>query len=290
MPKRLKDDASLKRDMHYKSTSTPIKDIDEVKGFVAGYFSTKNVRDSDGDIIVDGAFTKTVRERGPEGTRQIKTLYQHNPAWLLATPSKLVEDDMGLYYENTISRTHMGQDVIKLIMDEVLTEHSIGFSYIDWEWDDERDVMLLKEVKLYEGSYVTWGSNSLTPILEAKGTDYDVLTERLETIEKALRKGTWHTEEIPTMFEIFVKQMRPVIKELRSNVKPIEPSTKDTRKEEDVVIEDSSSVETKAEPEFTLEQLWREEMELAQKKVDIKSIWAEEFEELRISLGGTVNE
>lgn len=289
MSRVIKDANSLKRDMHYKAISSPVKDLDEVKGFVSGYFSTKNVRDSDGDIIVDGAFQKTIKERGPEGTRQIKTLYQHNPAWLLATPSKLVEDEIGLYYENTISRTSMGQDVIKLIMDGVITEHSIGFSYINWEYEEERDVMLLTELKLYEGSYVTWGANSLTPILEAKGEHYDTLMERLDTIENALRKGTWHTEEIPTMFEIFVKQMRPILLDLRSNVKQEEPSKEDTQPSGGV-DEDPTALDTKAESEFTLADLWQEVQVKAEKQVDLASIWSKEFEELRVTLGGKVYE
>lgn len=276
--------------MHYKSASVPIKDIDEVKGFVTGYFATKNIRDSDQEMFVDGAFEKSIRERGPEGTRQIKTLYQHNPAWLLATPSALKEDQMGLYYENTISRTTIGQDVIKLLIDEVITEHSVGFSYLNWEWDESQDLMKLTEVKLYEGSYVAWGANSLTPVLEAKGAhSFDAYLDRIDTIEKSLRKGTWATEEIPTMFEIFAKQMRSVLHELRSSVPAIEPS-QDTQAE-DIPVEEKQEPEvpeTKAEPEFTLASLWNEGLELAQKQVDLSTIWSKEFEDLRLSMGGTV--
>lgn len=277
-----------KADMQYKAVTAPIKDLDEVKGYVAGYFSTKNVRDSMGDIIVDGAFKRTIEERGPKGTRAIKTLYQHNPAWLLAVPDVLEEDQMGLYYENTISRTSVGEDVIKLIMDEVITEQSIGYVVMDLDFDDERDAMLLTEIKLYEGSYVTWGANSLTPIVDAKGTHFDEMEQRLVTIEKALRKGTWATEEIPQMFEIFVKQMRPVLRELRSSLPEEKPSGKDTSEgEAPVEPAEAPAADAEVEPEFTLADLWNQEQKDAQKAVDLKSIWDKEFESIRHSLGGT---
>lgn len=275
--------------MEYKAVTTPIKDLDEVKGFVAGYFSTTEVKDSDQEIITNGAFERTVRDRGPEGSKQIKTLYQHNPAWLLATPEVLREDQIGLYYENTISRTSIGEDVIKLIMDEVITEHSIGFMVMDADFDEERDALLLTEIKLYEGSYVTWGANSLTPIVQAKGEHYDELFSRLDNIERALRKGTWKTDEIPTMFEIFVKQMRPVLTELRSSVKEEGPSPKDTPTEDAPVTQDDPASVKAEHEEFTLTQLWEEGQRHAQEAVDVRSIWEKEFEDIRASLGGTVN-
>src|SRR5688572_29748388 len=61
--------------IEYKSIGTGemmLKDIDEKKGRVLGYFSKFGNVDSDGDMIMPGSFTKTLKENG----HRIKHLYQ----------------------------------------------------------------------------------------------------------------------------------------------------------------------------------------------------------------------
>jgi phage head maturation protease len=64
----------------FKSFDYSIKgaDIDASKGIVTGYFAAFNNKDSDGDIIVKGAFAKTIKERGPQSSKpRIKHLLDH---------------------------------------------------------------------------------------------------------------------------------------------------------------------------------------------------------------------
>jgi hypothetical protein len=42
-----------------KDLSDGVKDVDTVKGIITGYFSTFNIKDSDGDIVMPGAYRKT---------------------------------------------------------------------------------------------------------------------------------------------------------------------------------------------------------------------------------------
>ncbi len=42
-----------------------LKDVDEKKGVVTGYASIFNNIDSDNEIVMPGAFLKTIQERGP---------------------------------------------------------------------------------------------------------------------------------------------------------------------------------------------------------------------------------
>ena len=53
----------LKMRQLYKSFEYGIKDIDSSKGIITGYFSAFNSKDSDGDIIFKGAYSKTIQER-----------------------------------------------------------------------------------------------------------------------------------------------------------------------------------------------------------------------------------
>jgi phage head maturation protease len=45
----------------YKSFELGFKDIDKKEGIVSGYFASFNTLDSDGDIFVQGAFTKSIK-------------------------------------------------------------------------------------------------------------------------------------------------------------------------------------------------------------------------------------
>ena len=61
-----------------------LKDIDATGRTVQFYGSAFGNEDSDGDIIMPGAYTKTILENGP-GSRQprIKHLQQHDPRRIL---------------------------------------------------------------------------------------------------------------------------------------------------------------------------------------------------------------
>lgn len=54
--------------MIYKQTSIGIDDIDEANGIVSGYGSIFGNIDSDNDIILQGAYTKTLSENGSRVT------------------------------------------------------------------------------------------------------------------------------------------------------------------------------------------------------------------------------
>ena len=57
-----------------KGYSEGVKDVDTVKGIVTGYFSSFGNKDSDGDIIQKGAYTKSINENFD----RIKHLLDHD--------------------------------------------------------------------------------------------------------------------------------------------------------------------------------------------------------------------
>lgn len=214
----------MKTQYQVKDVSMAVKDVDTVQGIVTGYFSIFNNKDSDGDIIIPGAFKKTIQENGP-ATRaggRILHLYQHDPTKVLSKPKLLQEDDKGLYFESAISHTALGKDVIQLYFDGVLTEHSIGFQTIKSE--ESRDGNKLIELKLWEGSTVAWGANmeALMTSFKAEGfpeTIYDTLIKKLEALNAAV-KGNY-TDDTARQLEIQLKQLQQIIQSLAEKAEPV---------------------------------------------------------------------
>lgn len=127
---------------------------DDINGRVfTGYASTFDV-DLGGDLIVEGAFTKTLKERSD----RVKILWQHNEP--LGRPLRMIEDNKGLYVEGKISKTRLGDEAIELMRDGVVDQMSIGFSIPQGKSDrDENGLRIIREVKLFEFSPVTFPMN-----------------------------------------------------------------------------------------------------------------------------------
>jgi len=86
-------------------------DADDKSGIIKGYGSVFGNVDSDGDIILNGAYSKTIKENGS----RVKYLYQHNMDMPLGKMLNLFEDEKGLVFEAQIPLTTLGKDVMQLI-------------------------------------------------------------------------------------------------------------------------------------------------------------------------------
>src|SRR5579863_9718285 len=84
--------------MQFKGTgSLLVKDLDTKQGIVQAYWSAFGNKDEGGDIVQPGCWAKSIQERGPKSRQpRIKFLYQHEEKMVIAKPSALVEDSMGL--------------------------------------------------------------------------------------------------------------------------------------------------------------------------------------------------
>ena len=219
--------------MIYKNISQGIiEDVDDVKGIVTGYFSAFNNIDSDGDVIVSGAYKKSVAENGPMGRNRIMHLLQHNPLMPLAKPMELMEDAKGLRFTSKITETSYGKDVIKLYSEGVFNEHSVGFEII--KADNKAGYREIKEIKLWEGSTVTWGANPNTPIESMKSWDKPKSEEMIAKFCNILRNGDL-TDESMIQLEIGLKQIENHLKALES-VQIVESEATQFKSEEDPTI------------------------------------------------------
>lgn len=202
-------------------SSFELKDADEKTGIVTGYASIFNNIDSDDDMIMAGAFAKTIQERGPESAKpRIKHLWQHNSWEPIGIPIVLKEDDKGLYFETQFGKDRSSQDKLQQHIDKIITELSIGYNTIKQEnvtdGNDNFQYRKLTELKLWEYSSVTWGANSLTEVISAKGESIEILadlTKRIDNLNLALKNGKY-TDETCESFEAEIEKIKSIIKSL----------------------------------------------------------------------------
>jgi HK97 family phage prohead protease len=207
----------------YKSISTElsVKDVDTKSGIVTGYFASFGTIDSCMDMIIQGAFKKTIAERGPGGTNQIKHLLQHDCDDPIGAIMVLKEDKVGLYFESKMSATSDGQDVLTMYAEGIYNEHSIGYRTMkDERVEDTNGNLLyykLTEIKLWEGSTVLWGANPNTPFTgfkSANGKDYkNELDARMNKCIKAISLGNL-TDETYQKLEIELLKINEAYKSL----------------------------------------------------------------------------
>jgi HK97 family phage prohead protease len=178
-----------------------------------------------GDIIVKGAFTKSIGERKD----QIFFLNQHNWEQPHGKFNVLQEDAKGLYFESMpLIDTSYSSDLLKLYDAGIINEHSIGYTTMKDEYDKKEDARILKELKLYEGSNVTLGANPETPFLGMKaGTKR--ASDQVKRIMKMLRNGDL-TDDTFALLEIALKQYETELIELGKKAN-VEPPVKDTQPE-----------------------------------------------------------
>jgi uncharacterized protein len=208
----------------YKNVDESVQDVDTEKGIVTGYFSIFGNKDSDNDIILPGAYKKTLKENGPQSERpRILHLFMHDPMQILAKPFVLKEDKKGLYFESKISDTTLGRDVIQLYRDKVLTEHSIGYNIVKREIDEKEETQKLIELKLWEGSTVSWGANmdALVETVKADGLSTDIwqkIIKKFDALNTAI-KGNY-TDDTARVLEIQFNQLKNLVLSLIPKVEP----------------------------------------------------------------------
>lgn len=151
---------------------------------IEGYAAVFGNRDAYGDIIVPGAFERTLREK-PD----VKVLWQHSTGRPIGKQESAYEDEFGLAVTGVLSNIPLVTDeVVPLILDEVVTGLSIGYNVVVEEYNDDLGVWFLKDIELWEWSPVTFPANELATVSEVKnlGERRDAHASRVLRHAKAL--------------------------------------------------------------------------------------------------------
>ena len=146
------------------------------EGTFSGFASTSHL-DRGGDIVLKGAFKRTLKERGDS----VRILWQHDSKKPIGRPTLLEERDGGLYIEGKISDTELGREAMTLLKDGVIDSMSIGYSVNDSEYNGQ-GVRVIKDLDLYEVSLVTFPMNEKAKVTGVKDDNLNV-----RDIEKVLR-------------------------------------------------------------------------------------------------------
>lgn len=138
-------------------------------GEFEGYGSVFGVKDSYDDVVVPGAFSKSL-----EAWREKKSLpamlWQHRMDEPIGIYTDMKEDDVGLYVKGRllIDDDPLAKRAHAHMKAGSLTGLSIGYMLKDWEYDRTKEVFLLKEIDLWEVSPVTFPSNDEARISDVK--------------------------------------------------------------------------------------------------------------------------
>ena len=193
-----------------------LKDVDKASRKVVVYLAKFDNVDSDGDVIRKGAFAKSLQEHGVDSNsnRKIAFLRHHDWQQPIGKFLELKEDDNGLYGVAEMGRTTIAEDAWKDYEDGIIREHSIGFQYIKDKMKFIEDSTMptkgfyeVKEVKLFEGSAVTFGANSLTNVLSVtKGEERATMLNKLNlTFNDTLKTLLERRESSEGVFELEMK-------------------------------------------------------------------------------------
>lgn len=175
---------------------------------VEAYASTFGNIDAGRDIVEKGAFTKTIQENN----RRIKALFNHDWNQVIGKPLEVMEDSKGLYTKTQFIDTPKSREIYELVKEDIVNELSIGYDIVKNSYDKENKINKLKELKLYEYSFVTFAMNEMAQV-----TDVKSLIDEIKAGRMLSDKNVTNIKEIINMLTAL----------LESNAKP-EPSSPDT--------------------------------------------------------------
>ena len=143
-------------------------------GSFEGYASVFGNKDLGNDVIMQGAFSKSIYKKKP---KQIKLLYQHKTDEPIGVIDDVMEDKRGLKVKGRLAmNTQKGREVFELMKMGALDSMSIGYRLNPkgYHYDDKEKKRVIKEVDLMEISMVTFPMNPKAKITKVKLAEMNV--------------------------------------------------------------------------------------------------------------------
>lgn len=123
-------------------------------GVFSGYASLFGVVDSGGDMVMAGAFSRSLIKRGAQG---VKMLWQHQAAEPIGMWTSIVEDARGLKVEGRLDLSvARAREALSLMRKGAIDGLSIGFRTRRATTEKSSGVRRLEEIDLWEISIVTF--------------------------------------------------------------------------------------------------------------------------------------
>lgn len=186
----------------YLDFKAEIKAVDDGNGKIKGFASVYDVVDSYGEIVVKGAFTRSLQEYGLPAM-----LLQHNPSDVIGIWTSAKDSDEGLLLEGELNMdVQKAKETYSLAKQGALKGLSIGFRTKECSYADS-GVRMLEDVDLMETSIVTFPANR-----EALITGVKSIHKSEREFEKFLRDAGYSATHAKT---IVSKGFKAINDELR---------------------------------------------------------------------------
>ena len=177
--------------MQIKRLNVPfeIKSVSDTGEF-EGYASVFGVEDSYGDVVMPGAFKRTLEEWSKKGRLPVM-LWQHKSDEPLGPYTEMKEDEKGLFVRGRflIEDDPLARRAHAHLKAKSIGGMSIGFIMRDYEYDKQLGVYKLTDIDLWEVSIVTFPANDEARVSEVKSAlDRGEIPSEIE-VERALREA-----------------------------------------------------------------------------------------------------
>lgn len=136
------------------------------KGEFEGYGSIFGNVDLGGDVVMPGAFKRSLAEHKSQNTLPLM-FWMHQPDQIPGKWLEMSEDTDGLYVKGQFADTQLGRDVHTLLGMKAVRGLSIGYITKDQDFTDD-GIRLLKDVDLFETSIVSIAMNPLADVTHVK--------------------------------------------------------------------------------------------------------------------------
>lgn len=152
-----------------------IKEIDE-KGRFVGYASVFGEIDYGRDIVMPGAFAKSLKEKARKN-RKIPILWQHKEDTPIGVYEDIHEDSNGLFVEGQLTLgVQKADEAFLLAKARAISGISIGYIPVKDRYNESKRARELLEIDLWEASMVTF------PMLDTARIDAVKSISELTTI------------------------------------------------------------------------------------------------------------
>jgi hypothetical protein len=174
-------DRGLSGQREKRSFGIQIKSLGET-GIIEGYGAVFNNVDSWDDVIVPGAFLKSLAAHKSEGTMPVM-LWQHADDSPIGVWLEMSEDNYGLKIKGQLCMdVAKGKEAYALLKMGAFNGLSIGFATKESTYNRETDVRTLTEIDLWEVSPVTFAANRKAKVTQVKSATELVAPKDAEQI------------------------------------------------------------------------------------------------------------
>ena len=153
--------------MNHHDISFEIKEVSS-SGTFCGYGSVYSVIDQGDDIVMPGAFTKSLADLYIK-KQMPAMLWQHRVAEPIGAYTSVKDDESGLFVEGKLAlKTQRGAEAFELMQMKAISGLSIGFITNDADFNAKTGIRTIKSADLYEISLVTFPMNDAARVSAVK--------------------------------------------------------------------------------------------------------------------------